>query len=96
MNAKTQKASFMPGEFTNEELNRAILCPTCMAAGEKSKVYGPSLLSTAMFVPPFWDEEGRYHSHDPNVRKRTYECSRGHQWTELVGGRCWCGWPEKS
>jgi len=68
-------------------------CPTCVEDGERSTVRARNPAVTAMAWEPYYDEDGRYHAHDPNHRADFYECSRGHTWS--VPRRCWCGWPEK-
>lgn len=70
-----------------------MICPQCRDAGEKSCVTeGPSM-RTLMYCPPFFDEEGKRHTHDSNTSRTDYSCSRGHRWTETSKGSCWCGWP---
>jgi len=46
-----------------------------------------------MYSPPFYDEEGKYHDHDPNSSSTSYSCSNGHTWAESSRSSCWCGWP---
>lgn len=71
-------------------------CPTCVTEGEASRVYEGGSSSTAMYFAPFYDEEGRRHSHDGNRVTTQYRCSRGHSWASSRRGSCWCGWPEAS
>lgn len=70
-------------------------CPQCVKEGKKSKVYPGVSMTTAMWCPPFYDEEGNYHHHDSNVTTTEYSCSNGHKWTEKTSGSCWCGWGKK-
>ena len=72
-----------------------MICPTCEKEGEKSKVYSQGGSSTLLGYSPFYDEEGRYHNHDPNRTTAYYECSRGHRWSAIIDNSCWCGWSTK-
>ena len=68
-------------------------CPVCVIVGKKSMVYlVPGGTITAVYYPPFWDEDGREHNHDANARTSGYSCTNGHKWTETTHGSCWCGW----
>jgi len=71
-----------------------MICPECGKARLQSRVYIGVSSTTLAYSPPFYDEEGRYHDHDPNIRTTQYECSNGHQWAETTRPSCWCGWPE--
>jgi len=75
-------------------------CPECVKAGQKSKVYTGYGTTTTMFCPSFYDEEGKFHSHDTNRRSMTYACSNGHSWVAEEANTCQCGWsslaPDKS
>ena len=67
-------------------------CSQCIEEGKKSFVYvGPALM-TAIYSPLYYDEDGRYHFHDPNVKTQELTCSNGHVWVEKSGDSCWCGW----
>ena len=69
-----------------------MICPECKKEGLKSRVYvGPST-STLMYCEPFYDEDGKLHIHDLNMRTTNYSCSNGHTWSENHSGKCWCGW----
>ncbi len=70
-------------------------CPQCISEGSKSFVNLGGSLSTLMCSDPFYDEDGKYHNHDPNTSVSHYACSNGHKWTELSKPSCWCGWPNK-
>lgn len=69
-------------------------CEICVAHGLKSIVNVGISTSTAMWCPPFYDEEGRFHDHDMNTTTTQYSCSNGHEWAEASKPTCWCGWPE--
>lgn len=58
-----------------------MICKECKAAGQKSSVYEPAgWFSTAMGYERYYDEDGKYHVHDPNHSTGTYTCSKGHKW----------------
>ena len=65
-------------------------CPECVAEGKKSRVTVGMGYQTAMYCAPFYDEEGRFHNHDPNATTTGYTCSNGHRWQETTRSRCWC------
>ncbi len=69
-----------------------MICKECQKDGQKSTVTGGFGTTTLLASYPFWDEDGRYHLHDYNTSRRRYTCSRGHEWTEVERGSCWCGW----
>ena len=69
-----------------------MICPKCREDGLKSWVYPQGGMATAMYCPPYFDEEGRYHIHDYNTSEYFYSCSMGHDWVESSRGSCWCGW----
>lgn len=56
-------------------------CPTCKDLGVKSRVYPGMSYATCMGWQPYYDEDGQYHSHDPNTTTTDYTCSNGHEWT---------------
>lgn len=54
-------------------------CPVCEREGLKSVITGGSYCTTtAMGWDSYWDEDGKYHSHDPNWRCQNLQCSQGH------------------
>lgn len=69
-----------------------MICPICKAEGQTSTVTAGAGISTAMYCPPFCDENGRYHDHDRNVSEAMCRCSRGHTFTSVRYNSCWCGW----
>ena len=72
-----------------------MICPECKEQGLRSCVTPGAGTSTLMYCPGYYDEDGRYHSHDLNTSSTSYSCSNGHRWTEVGKPiRCWCGWPE--
>ena len=72
-----------------------MICPECKKQEKKSCVYPGMSSITAMYFPPFYDEEGHYHDHDANTTTTDYSCSNGHKWIEKTTGSCCCGWPDK-
>lgn len=58
-------------------------CPECAGQGVKSKVYPGMSTVTAMYYPPFYDEDGVYHHHDSNRTTTRYSCSEGHEWRKI-------------
>lgn len=71
-------------------------CPTCVEEDKESFIRVFPGSRTALFAQPFYDKEGRYHVHDPNVTTYNYKCSNGHEWSDRkIDGICWCGWPNK-
>ena len=77
----------------NELDGYGFVCGECQAEGRKSKLYARGESSTCMGgTEAFWDEEGKFHVHNPNTRTKGYVCSWGHHFGETVKGSCWCGW----
>ena len=70
-----------------------MICEACKSEGKTSRVFAGMSYTTAAYYPPFYDEEGRYHSHDGNTTSTTYECSNGHRFYIAGQPSCWCGWP---
>ena len=55
-------------------------CPTCVAEGKTSVVSEIGEEATCMgCLPPFYDEAGRRHAHDPNTTTTHFTCSNGHR-----------------
>lgn len=71
-------------------------CPECVKEGKRSTVSGAGWgYTTAMYCPPYYDEDGRLHTHDRNFSTTKMGCSNGHEWRETSDyPKCWCGWPE--
>ena len=65
-------------------------CKECVANGQKSKVYPGYSTTTCAGVQTFYDEDGKFHIHDPNVTTTTYTCSNGHEWVEDKRSKCFC------
>jgi len=74
-------------------------CPRCVAEGRKSYVSIFPDVVTAAYYPPFYDEDGVYHHHDYNQRRRDYTCSNGHEWSEIILRPCpapGCAWTNET
>ena len=56
-------------------------CPDCVDLDQKSKVYPKGGSTTLMGWDPYYDEDGSYHSHDPNHHTQSFSCSYGHKWS---------------
>lgn len=63
-------------------------CPECERLGLRSRVRIGSGFSTAMCGDSFYDEDGRYHNHDPNTVTWHYSCSNGHEFGRSETKRC--------
>lgn len=72
-----------------------MICGTCIAEGKTSRVFDYGSSTTLLNCRPFYDEQGRHHTHDSNTTTTEYRCSNGHSWTDKSTGSCWCGWPDK-
>jgi hypothetical protein len=65
-----------------------VICETCKSEGKRSKVFVEGSMSTTMGASQFYDEDGRYHYHDPNTHSTSYHCSEGHHWTKGIQMPC--------
>jgi hypothetical protein len=65
-----------------------LLCPVCQEEGLKSSVKGSDTFTTCAGVQAYWDEDGDYHRHDPNVSTTSYSCSNGHHFTVRTKRGC--------
>ena len=63
-------------------------CKECKATGEKSTVIDAGTETTCAGWFPYFDEQGRRHSHDPNRHSTRYNCSQGHWWDVTTYARC--------
>ncbi len=63
-------------------------CPECMKEGKKSCVMISYSSTTDMGWQPYYDEDGEFHSHNPNWKGRTLSCARGHTWHESYRDQC--------
>ena len=76
-------------------MGHKMICPECQKQGLTSKVFIGISTATSVYPPPFYDEEGRRHKHDPSTIITEYYCSKGHNWSESISGKCWCGWSKE-
>jgi len=65
-------------------------CEECQKQGLTSRIYVGGTTATLMAAEYYYDEEGRYHAHDPNNLTTTFACSNGHHWSETSRDECWC------
>ena len=73
-----------------------MICPQCKAEDKKSRVWLGHTMSTSAGYSSHYDEDGHYHSHDPNRSTTSYSCSNGHRWSEDSWPVCAaCGWSRK-
>lgn len=73
-----------------------VRCPQCVAAGARSTVRTSGVSRTLACSQEYWDEDGRYHSHDPNRHTTRWFCSNGHVWAVNSYPVCpSCGWQFK-
>ncbi len=63
-------------------------CPECVKQDKKSQVYPGISTTTCMGWQTYYDEDGMFHSHDPNWTTTGYACSEGHEWTESKQHPC--------
>ena len=63
----------------NTEGNFQMKCPECVKLGMKSVLHASGGITTLMCGQYFYDEDGVYHSHDPNLTTTEWHCSQGHQ-----------------
>ena len=67
-------------------------CKHCEAEGETSELTLHTSHTTLMCSLSYYDEEGRFHHHDPNTKSDRVTCSRGHSYEHRATDACWCGW----
>lgn len=67
-----------------------MICSECLKLGLKSRVYVGRGTTTLIYSAPFYDEDGKYHNHNPNINTTEYSCSNGHKWVEHSKSHCWC------
>ena len=69
-------------------------CSVCVLTGQSSTVTPGGCYSTLAYYTPFYDENGRWHSHDANSTWCSFTCRLGHAGTYDIRSPCWCGWPK--
>jgi len=65
-----------------------MICPKCKEDGTISTLYVGTSSSTLMGHAIFYDEQGVYHSHDPNNVCTSYQCSNGHRFMTSGKNQC--------
>lgn len=65
-----------------------MICPKCKELGQKSTITIGPAYTTAMYCPPYYDEDGKLHSHDYNKTSEVYNCSQGHTINVTRSTRC--------
>ena len=65
-------------------------CHECIKEGRTSKLYSNGSTVTLMAFTPYYDEDGAYHSHDPNKRTNHYTCGNGHRFSTAFYSPCPC------
>ena len=84
-----------PQPYLTRVVNWNGKCPVCQLEGRLSTVTVGSSHTTLAYSPPFYDEQGRLHYHDPNGHTTYYRCSRGHDFYEVRITPCpWGDYPE--
>lgn len=63
-------------------------CPECVASNQASRVYRKGCTKALMGWSPYYDEDGKYHSHDGNVTTAGFSCSNGHYFQRKYRDRC--------
>lgn len=65
-----------------------MICEYCRVKGKESRVIISPDWVTLVYSPPFYDEEGRFHNHDPNSATAYYSCTNGHCWRGPLQRAC--------
>ena len=61
-------------------------CPECIKEGKTSCVYPGVSMSTLVYSPSYYDEQGNYvQTPDPNTHTTEYTCSNGHKFVTENG-----------
>lgn len=66
-----------------------MICKQCKEEGKTSRVMdNGSSTTTLMYCAPYYNEEGKHHSHDYNTVMNSYYCTNGHHWNEKRYNTC--------
>lgn len=65
-----------------------MICKECKEQGLKSTVTSMGSGSTLLGWNPFYDEEGVFHSHNPNRITDYYKCSNRHHFSVVGKAPC--------
>jgi len=64
-------------------------CPVCKRLGQKSKLYIQGFsTSTSIISEQFYDEKGKFHSHDSNRTETEWYCDKGHKGIKIESTKC--------
>lgn len=58
-------------------------CPVCVEQNLRSSVHSQGTTATCLGFRPYHDEDGVYHSHDPNRRTTYYLCTNDHSFQKI-------------
>ena len=68
-------------------------CLTCVSEGKQSRLTVHPGMTTLIYAAPYYDEDGEYHNHDPNITSYGWNCSEGHSGNGSRRERCpGCDW----
>lgn len=56
-----------------------MICAQCQSEGKMSRVYPGNSFVKAVYIQPYYDESGNYHTGSPPTETK-YKCSNGHEW----------------
>jgi 5-deoxy-D-glucuronate isomerase len=73
-------------------MDKIVICEICRSEGKKSRVTPHGGTRHLLGWESYYDEEGKYHAHDPNYLMASFSCSNGHSWQKNIPNTCWCGW----
>lgn len=62
-------------------MRNKLFCPICVKESNKSTVFIGLSMTTLMCTQEYYDEDGKYHFHNPNTITTEYSCSNGHKFT---------------
>ena len=72
-----------------ESSDNRVFCPVCVKESLKSTVRSGMETYTSVDWFPYYNEDGAWHSDDPNIGTTKWYCSQGHEWTETCQhGKC--------
>ena len=63
-------------------------CPECVKEGKASRVYMGVGARTLMCEERYYDEDGLFHSHNPNGHTQAYYCTQNHNWATTNYDQC--------
>lgn len=63
-------------------------CSKCIEEKKTSRITPLGQSTTLMANTPYYDENGKFHSHNWNTLTNVYECSNGHLWETKCNREC--------